>query len=134
MSTARPSRCGIARARATSSTARARAAGGVAAHLQRQADLGGDRGRDDLGLGVLGDVADDGGQPAGAGGERVDPGDLDPALDLAAVEVGHEAAGGAQQGRLAAGRAAGEEDELAGADLERDLAQGRRRPRAGRRR
>ena len=99
--------------------------GGRSAHLQRQADLGRDRGRDDLGLGVLGDVADHGGQPAGSGGERVDAGDLDGALDLTAVEVGHEPAGGAQQRRLAAGRAAGEQDELAGADLERDVAQGR---------
>ena len=67
---------------------RAGAGGGrVAAHLQRQPDLGRDRGRDDLGLGVLGEVADDRGQLAGAGGDRVDAGDLDPALDLAAVEV-----------------------------------------------
>ena len=52
--------------------------GGVAAHLQRQLDLGRDRGRDDLGLGVLGDVADGGGQLARAGGERVDAGDATP--------------------------------------------------------
>ena len=61
--------------------------GWVAAHLQRQADLGRDRGRDDLGLGVLGDVADGRGQLAGAGGDRVDAGRRDPTLDLAAVEV-----------------------------------------------
>ena len=41
--------------------------GGVAAHLQRQLDLGRDRGRDDLGLGILGDVADRGGELAGPG-------------------------------------------------------------------
>ena len=92
---------------------RAGAGGGrVAAHLQRQLDLGRDRGRDDLGLGVLGDVADGGGELARAGGDRVDAGDRDLALDLAAVEVRDEAAGGAQQRRLAAGRAAGEQHEL----------------------
>ena len=53
------------------------------------------------------------------------PATCDPALDLAAVEVRDEAAGGAQQGRLAAGGAAGEQRELAGAELEGDVAQGR---------
>ncbi len=92
---------------------RAGAGGGrVAAHLQGQLDLGGDRGRDDLGLGVLGDVADDARQLARARLDRVEAGDLDGPVDLAAVEVRDEAAGGAQQGRLAAGRAPGEHDEL----------------------
>src|SRR5207342_676124 len=100
-------------------------AGPVAAHLQRQLDLGGDGGGDDLRLGVLGEVTDGAGQLARPGGEGVDAGDLDPALDLAAVEVRDEAAGGAQQGRLAASRATGEEDEFAGGELERDVPQGR---------
>ena len=119
VSTVRSSRCGIASASATSSTARARARRRVAAQLQRQRDLGADGGRDDLGLGVLGDVADAAGELARAGVARVEAGDLDPPGDLAAVEVRHEAAGGAQQRRLARARAAGEDDELA-----------RRRPRA----
>ena len=77
VSTVRSSRCGMASARATSSTARARDGRRVPAHLQRQLDLGRHRGRDDLGLGVLGDVADDRGQLAGAGLDRVEAGDVD---------------------------------------------------------
>ena len=88
----------------------------LAAQLERQLDLGGDGGRDDLGLRVLGDVADGGqlGRPVLAG---VEAGDLDLPLDLAAVEVRDEAAGGAQQRRLAGARAAGEDDELARLDV-----------------
>ena len=127
----RSRRCGIARARATSSTARAREAWRVAAHLQRQLDLRRDRGRDDLGLGVLGDVADRGGQLAGAARYRVDAGDLDAALDLAAVEVRDEAAGGSEEGRLAAGGAAGQEDELAGGQVERSTLRRAGRPALG---
>ena len=125
VSTARSSRCGIASASATSSTARARVDGEAPRSSSGSAISAGDRGRDHLGLGVLSDVADVGGELAGAGGEGVDAGHLDPAVDLAAVEVRDQAAGGAQQGRLAAGGAAGEEDQLSGADLERDVAQGR---------
>ena len=40
------------------------------------------------------------------------------------MEVRDEAAGGPQQGRLAAARAPGEDDQLAGADLERDVGEG----------
>ena len=63
----RSSRCGIASASATSSTARAREAAGRRAS-PAAGRLGRDGGRDDLGLGVLGDVADDRGELAGAGG------------------------------------------------------------------
>ena len=59
VSTVRSSRCGIASASATSSTARAPRRRRFAAQLERQLDLGRDGGRDDLGLGLLGDVADD---------------------------------------------------------------------------
>ena len=95
----------------------------VAAHLQRQGDLGGDGGRDDLRLRVLGDVADDRGELAGAGGDRIDARDLDAALDLAAVEVRHQPAGGAQQGRLARRRAPRQHSELARRKGQRDVAQ-----------
>ena len=54
-------------------------AGGVAAHLQRQLDLGGDGGRDDLRLGVLGDVADRRGELPRPGVDRVEPGHRRPA-------------------------------------------------------
>jgi hypothetical protein len=76
-----------------------------------------------LGLRILGDVADRGGQLARAGGDRVDAGDVDAALDLAAVEVGDEATGGAEQGRLAAGRAAGQQSKFASRQREGDIAQ-----------
>ena len=95
----------------------------VPAHLQGQLDLGGDGGRDDLGLGVLGDVADGGGQLSRAAGDRVEARYLDAALDLAAVEVRHEAAGGAQQGRLAAGRAPRQHGELPRRQRQRDVAE-----------
>ncbi len=54
---------------------------------------------------------------------RVEPRDLDPAGDLAAVEVRHQPARGAQQCRLARARAAGERDELPGAHREAHLAE-----------
>ncbi len=100
-------------------------AGGVAAHLQRQLDLGGDGGRDDLGLGVLGDVADEGRQLRRTGLDRVEAGDVDRAGDLAAVEVRDEPAGRFQEGRLARGRAPGEQRELARSDLQRDAGERR---------
>src|SRR5262249_5855677 len=58
------------------------------------------------------------------GRDRVEAADLDPAGDLAAVEVRDETAGRAQESRLAAARAAGEDDELAGADPQRDGGEG----------
>jgi len=85
----------------------------VAAHLQRELYLRGNCRGDDLGLGILGDVADHGGQLPRSSGDRVGTHHLDPALDLAAVEVRDEAAGGTKEGRLARGGAAGEEGELA---------------------
>ncbi len=101
------------------------AGGGVVSpHLQRQLDLGGDGGRDDLGLGILGDVADDRRQLSRPRLDRVEVGDGDGAFDLTAVEVRDEAAGGFEQGRLAGGGAAGEEDELAWCDLQGDAGEG----------
>jgi hypothetical protein len=91
---------------------------GVAAHLQRQLDLSRDGGRDDLGLGVLSDVADHSRELSRAGSYRVDAGHLDPPPELAAVEMRDEAAGGAEEGRLAGGGAAGEEGELARRQIE----------------
>ncbi len=96
---------------------------GVAAHLQRQLDLRRNGGRDDLGLGVLGHVADRGRQLTWSGGDRVEPGDVDLAGDLPAVEVRDEAAGSAQEGRLARGGATGEDGELAGVEVEGDIEQ-----------
>jgi hypothetical protein len=96
----------------------------IAAHLERQPDLGRDRGRDDLALGVLGDVADDRGQLARPWCERIDAGDLDATRDLPAVEMRDQAAARPQQGRLAAGGAAGEQDQLAGSKFERDVLKG----------
>src|SRR5258705_2992461 len=58
----------------------------VASHLQRQLDLRRDGGRDDLGLGVLGDVANSSRKLSRAGGESVDAGHLQPTVDLATVE------------------------------------------------
>ena len=97
----------------------------IAAQLERQLQLGRDRGRDDLRLRILGDIADRGGELAGTGAERIEAGDRHRALDLAAVEVGHEAAGRFQQRRLARGRAPGEQGELARRDRYRNLAQRR---------
>src|SRR5262249_14633927 len=95
---------------------------------QRQLDLGGDRGRDDLGLWVLREVADRGGKLSGAGGDRVHAGDLDPARDLTAVEVRDEPTGGAEEGGRATGGAArgeGERGALRGCATRRAA---RRRP------
>ena len=60
---------------------------------------------------------------------RVEPADQRAPGELAAVEVRHEPGRGAQQRRLARARAAGEHDELARLDAQRDVAQRRPRPR-----
>ena len=116
---------------------RARARGRrLAAHLQRQLDLRRDRGRDDLGLGVLGDEPTAPPSSAGPVLAGVEAGDLDRARDLAAVEVRDEAAGGAQQGRLAATRSGPARTTNSPArELEVDAvaAPARRRPGSGRR-
>ena len=114
-------------ASATSSTARAREPRGLAAQLERQLELGADRGRDDLRLGLLGDEADRAGELGRAVLADVEARDLELARDLAAVEVRDQPAAGAQQRRLARARAAGEHDELA-----RARARGRARASAGR--
>ena len=71
---------------------------GIAAHLKWQLDLGFNRGRDDLGLGILSHVADHGRQLAWTGLDRILPGDLDLAGDLSAMEMRDEATGSAQEG------------------------------------
>ena len=103
---------------------------GQAGVLERKGQLGAHRPHDDLRLGILEQRARDGRERRGVVGPRVEPGDLQPAGELPAVEVRHEPGGGAQQGRLARAARAREHDELAGRDLEVDVAQ-RGRGRAG---
>src|SRR5262249_24903912 len=93
----------------------------LAAELEWQLDLRPDRSRDDLGLGVLGDVTERGREHARPGLDRVEAADLDPPGDCAAMEMRDEAAGRSQERRLAAPRASGEDDELTGADSQRDV-------------
>ena len=97
---------------------------GLAAHLQRQLDLIADDRRDDLGLRVLADEADLGAEVGGAVLGDVEPGDLEAAAHLAAVVVRDETAEGMQQRRLPRARAAREDDQLAGLDLQVDIPQG----------
>src|SRR4029077_20986331 len=81
---------------------------------------------DDLVLGVLeqgGDLVREIRRAEAAGGAS---GDLDPALEPAAVEVRNEPGQRAQECRLAGARRAEERDDLARLDLERDVAERRR--------
>ena len=78
----------------------------------------------DLRLGVLEEAARHRGHGARAVLARVEAAGGDAAAERPAVEMRHEPAGGAQQGRLAAGRGPGHDDELAGLDDEVDVAQG----------
>ena len=98
----------------------------LAAVLERKGDLGAHGPHHDLGLGVLQQRPDARGQLAGAVLASVHPGHLDASADLAAVNVRHQSAGGAQQRRLARARRPGQQHELSGLDLERDVAQGGR--------
>ena len=97
-----------------------------AAVLERKGQLGPHRPQDDLRLGILKEAAGDHGDVAGAAVAHRQPAHDDLTLHHPAVQVGHQAARGAQQGRLARRRAPGEHDELARADGERDVGQGRR--------
>ena len=97
-----------------------------AAVLEREGQLGADRPHDDLGLGILEQRAGDRGDRRRVVRARVQPADLEPAGELAAMEVRDEPAGGAQQRRLARAARSGQDDELAGGDVEVDVAQRRR--------
>ena len=101
-----------------------------AAVLERERELGAHRAHHDLRLGVLEQRAGDRGQLGRAVVARVEPAGEQPARELAAVEVRHEPGRGAQQRRLARPRPAGEDDELARLDAQRDV--GQRRPRGAR--
>ena len=112
-------------ASAVSSTERATAAAASAAVLQREGDLRADARHHHLRLGI------------GQQRSRVDPdlggcvlagvqaGGQDRAAEAAAVEVGHQPAGRAQQRRLARAREPGDDAELPRLDREADLAQRR---------
>src|SRR5262249_18301740 len=86
-------------------------------------DLGANGAHDDLRLGLLEERAADGGELAGAVRARVEPADEHAAARLAAVEVRHEPARGADQRRLARRGQARPHDEPAGLDVQRDVAQ-----------
>ena len=91
--------------------------------LEREGQLGAHRAHHDLGLGVLEQRPGHGGERRRVVRARVEPADLEPAGELAAMEVRHEPAGRAQQRRLARAARAGQDDELAGRDVEVDVAQ-----------
>ena len=99
--------------------------------LERERELRAHRAHQHLRLGVLQQRARDRGQLARAVLARVEPGAAQPAGEHAAVEVRHQPAGGAQQRRLARARAAGDDDELARLDGQRDVAQRVRLARIG---
>ena len=92
-----------------------------AAVLERERQLGAHGAHHHLRLGVLEQRAGDGGQLGRAVVARVEPAGEQPARELAAVEVRDEPGGGAQQRRLARPRPAGEHDELARLDAQRDV-------------
>ena len=117
VSVGRSSRCGIASASATSSTARARAAAGSPRSSSGSSSSAAHRGRDHLGLGVLGDQADARRRAPPGRLADVEAGHRDRAPTLASVEVRHEAAAGPQQRRLARPRATREDHELPLRDL-----------------
>ena len=98
-----------------------------AAVLERERELRAHRAHHHLRLGVLEQRAGDGRQLGRAVVARVEAAGQQPPRELAAVEVRHEARGGTQQRRLARPRPAGEHDELARLDAQRDV--GERRPR-----
>ncbi len=98
--------------------------GGKALVLEREGQLGAHRAHHDLRLGILQQRPRDGREIAGAVVARVQAADDDPADGGTPVEVRHEAAGGPQDRGLPRCREAGQDDELAGLDLQADLAQG----------
>jgi hypothetical protein len=69
----------------------------VATHLQWKLNLGSDGRGDNLGLGVLSHVAHRCCQLARAGSDGVDAGNLNAAVNFAAVEVRDEPAGSLQE-------------------------------------
>ena len=99
--------------------------GPEAAVLQREGDLRADRAHHDLRLGLLEQRAADRGQVAGPVLARVEAADDDAPGGLAAVEVRHETACRADQRRLAGRREPRQDDELAGIDVQRYVAQRR---------
>src|SRR4029079_9372544 len=76
-----------------------------------------------LGLGLLEQRSADRRQVAGAVLARVETADDDAPGGLAAVEVRHQTACRADQRRLAGRRETRQDDELAGIDMQRDVAQ-----------
>ena len=106
--------------------------GAVAAVLQRERQLRSHRAHHDLRLGVLEERPDHTGKRCRPMLAKVHAADLRPAFEAPAVKVRDQAAGQPEQRRLAAGRSAGQHDEFALRDLERDLTQRRgRRSRIG---
>ena len=93
--------------------------------LEPERDLVVDARHHDLVLRVLEDGRDDAGELGGAMGARVQPADLDPAREAAAVKVRHQAREGAQERRLAAAGRPEQRNDLAGVELERHVADGR---------
>ena len=113
----RSRRWSMASASAASSTPRAigRRAPAV---LERERQLGADRRGHDLGLGVLEQRPDHGGELAGTVLAGVHPRDRHPPRERAAVEVRHQAADRSQQRRLARSRRARHHHQLARRHLE----------------
>ncbi len=95
--------------------------------LEPERDLGGDAPEDDLVLRILEDRRDRSGELGRPRAARVAAGDLDAALEAAAVEPRHEPGERAHERRLAGAGRAEQQHDLAALDLERDVAQRRRR-------
>ena len=78
--------------------------GAVAAALERERELGAHRAHHELRLGILEQHAGERAEPRGAVLARVEARERDAPGEAPAVEVRHQAAGGAQQRRLAVRR------------------------------
>ena len=91
-----------------------------ATHLERQLQLRSHRRRHDLGLGILRHETDGASQLGRAVLSYVEARDLDFALHLTPVIMRNETAAGPQERRLARPRAAREDDQLTGLDLDVD--------------
>ena len=111
-------------ASATSSMPRATAAAELPAALLRERELGAHGAHHELGLGVLEERAGDRSELRGPVLAGVQAGERDAPGEAPAVEVRDEAAGGAQQRRLAVPGAPGEQAELTGLQLEGDVVEG----------
>ncbi len=99
--------------------------------LEAEGDLVRDIVHHDLVLGILEDGRDRTRELGGPRLARVEPGDDDPPLEAAAVEVRHEPGERTQQRRLAAARRAEQRDVLALGELERHVVEHRRAARVG---